>query len=57
MGYETVTEGGGMKDIVVYRLDNGKWAIAINPQTDCRIWTVSSKKRALEKAKELEIEL
>ena len=46
-----------MKDIVVYRLDNGKWAIAINSQTDCRIWTVSSKKRALEKARELEIEL
>jgi len=44
------------KDIMVYKLDGKGWAVALNPKTnDCQIWHIGTKKRALEKAKELEM--
>jgi hypothetical protein len=43
------------KDIMVYKLDGKGWAVALNPKTNCQLWHFGTKKRALEKAKELEM--
>jgi hypothetical protein len=43
-----------MSDVIVYKLDTKGWAVALNPKSDCKIWHFPSKKRAIEKAKELE---
>ena len=45
-----------MSNVIVYKLDTKGWAVALNPKSDCKIWHFSSKKRAVEKAKELEAE-
>jgi len=41
-------------EITVYKLDGKGWGVALNPKKDCQLWHFSTKKRALEKARELE---
>jgi len=44
-----------MNEIMVYKLDDGGWGVALNPKSNCQIWHFSTKKRAVEKARELEM--
>jgi hypothetical protein len=44
-----------MNDIMVYKLDEGGWAVALNPTNECEIWHFDKKKQAVEKARELEM--
>ena len=41
-------------DCVVYKMDSGKWAVAVNPRSDCKIFTFATKARAIEKSKEIQ---
>jgi hypothetical protein len=44
-----------MSEIMIYKLDTGGWGVALNPKSNCQIWHFSTKKRAVEKARELEM--
>ena len=41
-------------ECVVYKMDSGRWALAVNPKTDCKIFTFETKARAVEKSKEMQ---
>ena len=41
-------------DCVVYKMDSGSWAVAVNPKTDCKIFTFATKAQAVEKSKEIQ---
>lgn len=44
-----------MKNIMMYKLDKGGWAVALNPTNDgCVIWEFDKKRQAINKLKELE---
>jgi len=45
-----------MNNVMVYKLDKGGWAVALNPTNECVIWHFDKKKQATEKARELEKE-
>lgn len=46
-----------MKNIMVYKLDKGGWAVALNPTNGCVIWEFDKKIQAINKLKELEKEV
>jgi hypothetical protein len=44
-----------MSKVIVYKLDGKGWGVALNPETNCVIWHFDLKRKALEKAAELEV--